>query len=63
MIDPVRVILLTEEELSRAEYGKLHGISVNCLEKVTPAEQLNAPIAYLNGRHDKQSPPAETRHL
>jgi len=44
--------------------GKIYGVSVNCLDDVTPEELINAPITYVDGRHDNWGEaPAEIRHL
>ena len=46
------------------EFGRLYGVSVTCLDDATADELCNAPITYVDGRHDNwHSPPAETRHL
>jgi hypothetical protein len=46
------------------EFGQLYGISVNCLDDVTPEEIINAPITYVDGLHDNwHGAPAEIRHL
>lgn len=44
--------------------GRFYAIKVNCLDDVTPDELVNAPVAFVDGRHDdfKQAP-AEVRHL
>jgi hypothetical protein len=44
--------------------GEIYGVSVNCLENVEPQELIDAPITYVDGRHDNwQQAPAEIRHL
>ena len=44
--------------------GKFYAIKVNCLDEATVDELANAPVQYLDGRHDNfRSAPAETRHL
>ena len=44
--------------------GPFVSINLSCLDDVTEAELVNAPITYLNGRDDIwDAPPAETRHL
>lgn len=45
-------------------FGKMVGVSMNCLDDASPEELIGAPITYVDGRHDNwHSPPAETRHL
>jgi hypothetical protein len=42
----------------------VYGVNVMCLDDVDIGELLNAPITYIDGRHDNwHSPPLETRHL
>ena len=44
--------------------GKMHVVYVSCLDDVDTDELANAPIVFVDGRHDNfQAPPAETRHL
>ncbi|MGZ8993143.1 MAG: GFA family protein [Burkholderiaceae bacterium] len=44
--------------------GRFFAIKVNCLDDATVNELANAPVQYLDGRHDNfRSAPAETRHL
>lgn len=44
--------------------GRFYAIKVNCLDDATADELANAPVQYLDGRHDNfRSAPAETRHL
>ncbi len=44
--------------------GAYISVFVASLDNVTPAELLEAPIQYMDGRADNWwSPPAETRHL
>ncbi len=44
--------------------GEIYGVSVNCLENAEPRELIDAPITYVDGRHDNwQQAPAEIRHL
>jgi len=46
------------------EADRVYGVSVTCLEDVEPQELIDAPITYVDGRHDNwQHPPAEIRHL
>lgn len=45
------------------ELGQVVGVSVSCLDDVSADELVNAPVTYVDGRHDLPSPPAETRHL
>lgn len=46
------------------DIGKIYGVSVNCLDDVSPAELINAPITYVDGRHDNwHEAPSEIRHL
>jgi hypothetical protein len=41
-----------------------YAINVAALDGVDPAELANAPVTYVDGRHDNfAAPPAETRHL
>lgn len=43
--------------------GKFYAIKVNCLD-VAADELVNAPVAYLDGRHDNfKAAPSEVRHL
>lgn len=47
-----------------SELGKFYAVHVNCLDDVECDELVNAPITYVDGRHDNwHSPPAEVRHL
>jgi hypothetical protein len=44
--------------------SKFYAIHVACLDDVEIDELINAPITYVDGRHDNwQTPPAETRYL
>jgi hypothetical protein len=44
--------------------GAYYSVNVACLDDVTPAELLEGPIRYMNGRdNDWWHEPAETRHL
>jgi hypothetical protein len=44
--------------------GDYLSINLACLDDLDPAELVDAPITYFDGRNDAwQSPPAETRHL
>ena len=44
--------------------GAFYAINLGALDNVDPAELANAPVMYVDGRHDKwESAPAETRHL
>ncbi len=46
------------------ELGKIYGVNVMCLDDVTDEELANAPITYVDGRHDNWNhPPAEIRYL
>lgn len=46
------------------ELGKIYGVNVMCLDDATDEELANAPITYVDGRHDQwHQPPAEFRHL
>ena len=41
-----------------------YAINLACLDDVSPTELLEAPVRYMDGRHDRwESPPAETGHL
>lgn len=44
--------------------GAFYAINLAALDDVDPAVLANAPVTYVDGRHDNFSaPPAETRHL
>lgn len=44
--------------------GDFYGVSVTCLDNATVEALANAPVTYVDGRHDEwDSPPVETRHL
>jgi hypothetical protein len=44
--------------------GEFVAVAVGCLDDVSPAELIAAPVRYLDGRNDEwNAPPAETRHL
>lgn len=44
--------------------GKFYAIAVNCLDDASPEELASAPIAFIDGRHDRfDQVPAETGHL
>ncbi|QZZ19640.1 GFA family protein [Leptothermofonsia sichuanensis E412] len=44
--------------------NKFYAIHVTCLDDVEMDELVNAPITYVDGRHDNwRSPPTEIRHL
>ncbi len=44
--------------------GAFYAVNLAALDDVDPTELANAPVMYVDGRHDNwQSPPAETRHL
>lgn len=46
------------------EEGKFYAIHVACLDNIETDELINAPITYVDGRHDNwQSSPTEIRHL
>ena len=42
---------------------RIYGVNLGCLENVTPEELAAAPIVYIDGQHDKQTPPAITSYL
>lgn len=45
-------------------WGRFYGVSVTCLDDVTERELADAPVTYVDGRHDEwDSVPKETRHL
>jgi hypothetical protein len=47
-----------------SEGDKFYAIHVTCLDDVTIDELVNAPVTYVDGRHDNwQSAPSEVRHL
>lgn len=49
---------------SSPRWGNFYAVSLACLDNVTADELANAPITYLDGRHDNwHTPPRETRHL
>jgi hypothetical protein len=44
--------------------GIFYAVNLGCLDDVDPAELAEAPIQYVDGRHDAwSSTPAEVRHL
>lgn len=43
--------------------GAYVSINLACLDDLTPAELIAAPVLYLDGRADTWDTPAETRHL
>jgi hypothetical protein len=44
--------------------GELRAVNVACLDDASDEELASAPVRYENGRQDdRDSPPAETRHL
>jgi len=44
--------------------GKIYALNVLCLDNLDPAELVDAPISFTDGRNDNwQSRPAEVRHL
>ena len=44
--------------------GQVYGVGVTCLENAEPQELIDAPVTYVDGRHDNwHLPPAEVRHL
>jgi len=46
------------------EIGKIYGVNMMCLDDASDEELANAPITYVDGRHDNWgSAPVEIRHL
>lgn len=46
------------------EIGKIYGVNMMCLDDASDEELANAPITYVEGRHDNWgSAPVEIRHL
>ena len=44
--------------------GKFYAVNVICLDNATVDELINAPVTYVDGRHDNyQVAPADVRHL
>jgi hypothetical protein len=44
--------------------GRFYAVKVACLDDATVDELVNAPITYVDGRHDNyNAAPAEVRHL
>ena len=44
--------------------GKFYAVKVTCLDDATVDELVNAPITYVDGRHDNyKAAPNEVRHL
>jgi hypothetical protein len=44
--------------------GTFFAVAVNCLDDATADELVNAPVAYVDGLHERyDAPPEETRHL
>ncbi|MFC4440194.1 MULTISPECIES: GFA family protein [Natrialbaceae] len=43
--------------------GDFYAVNVACLDDATDEELAEAPVTYVDGRHDRESSPAETRHL
>jgi hypothetical protein len=44
--------------------GAFYAVNLAALDDADPVELANAPVQYVDGRHDNwQSPPAETRYL
>lgn len=46
------------------DIGKIYGVNMMCLDDASDEELANAPITYVDGRHDNWgSAPVEIRHL
>ena len=44
--------------------GKFYAVKVTCLDDATADELVNAPVTYVDGRHDNYTAaPSEVRHL
>jgi hypothetical protein len=42
---------------------QMYGVNVGCLDGTTPEELAAAPIVYVDGKHDKHTPPPITSYL
>jgi hypothetical protein len=42
---------------------QIYGVNLGCLENVTAEELAAAPVVYIDGKHDKHSPPAVSSYL
>jgi hypothetical protein len=43
--------------------ARIYGVNLGCLENAAPEELAAAPVVYIDGKHDKPTPPAITSYL